>query len=112
MSQRQKIDPRFAKALKIYGLPDCIMQDKDSPFHFLVRAETDPVLVYSVTFIEIHDENGKVIGLRGRCECIDYMYQSKQNIDHKCKHILVYFIAKDRGKRIKKVNVQEYYNPS
>ena len=108
----EKIDPRFQKALKIYEMPDGIMQDKDSPYHFLVRSESDPVLTYSVTFIEVYENDGKIKRLRGRCDCVDYMYKSKLDIEHKCKHILVYVLAKVRGKKIKKVNVQEYLNPS
>jgi hypothetical protein len=103
-----QIDKRWQKALKILELPDGIVQDIKASNHFLVRAETDPVLFYEVTFDPIYDENGKVIKYRGKCNCVDYMHRSNQDIEHRCKHILVYFVAKARGKPIRQTDVSNF----
>jgi hypothetical protein len=104
----EKIDKRFQKALRIYELPDGIVQDKTNPNLFLVRSETDPVLMYEITFNPVCDMDGKVVKMRGACNCVDYMYRSRTDIEHKCAHVLVYFVARSRKKPIKKVNVTEY----
>ena len=108
LKEKPKIDTRWQKALKILELPDGIVQDNKADNHFLVRAEKDPVLSYSIKFFPVYDENGKVSKYRGECNCVDYMYRSSTDIEHRCKHILVYFLAKARGKRIKKVDVTDF----
>ena len=104
----KKIDTRWQKALKILELPDGIIQNNKADNHFLVRAENDPVLFYEIQFDPVYDENGKVIKYRGKCNCIDFMHRSNQDIEHRCKHILVYFLAKARGRRIRKVDVTNF----
>lgn len=103
-----KIDPRWHNADIILSLPFGIVQDIKNPNLFLVRSKSDPVLTYSVTFYEVYNEAGKVEKYRGRCECIDFSYGSRHDIEFRCSHILVYFLAKDRGKEIKKVDIDKW----
>ena len=103
-----KIDVRYHKAEIILNRPFGVVQDKTDSNHFAVRAEKDPILAYSVKFYAVYDEDGKIKKYRGDCDCIDYMYQSNVNIEHKCKHILAVYLGVTRGKKFKKVNVVEY----
>ena len=112
LKMQNRIDPRWHNAEIILSLPFGIVQDIKNPNHFLIRSKQDLYLVYNVTFSPVYDLNGKVEKYRGSCNCIDYMYGSRSDIEFRCSHILVYFLAKDRGKIIKRVNVESWMNPT